>query len=160
LEAEAKMDINDSRPPGYPTPGGQSNALTLDQSQPAASTPVSSAQNGATQPDKAVEMARMLSGIVQDLVRQLEEQEAQGRDLRQRVAGLEDSLRSHESLRQTLRQLAPPTLTPEDLQNMQRALQALAQDPNHIMVLASVAQQARQLLDVVSSYSRVHEALK
>ena len=147
------MEGNVLQPPGTP---GDSNTVTVEQYRPTAPT----AQNGTTQPDRAVEMARMLSGVVQDLVRQLEEQEMQGRQLTERVSSLEAGLRSHESLRQTLRQLAPPSVSPEDLQAMQRSLQALAQDPNHIMVLASVAQQARQLLEVVTSYARIHDALR
>ena len=154
------MTIDENRPPPPAFAGGDAGATAVDPFRSAAPAARPAAVNGGTHPDRAVEMARMLSGIVQDLVRQLEEQEAQGKALREKVGALEDHLRSHESLRQTLRQLAPTSVTAEELQNMQRSLQALSQDPNHIMVLASVAQQARQLLDVVAAYARVHDALR
>jgi hypothetical protein len=97
--------------------------------------------------------------MVQDLVHQLEQQAAQRRELEERLRSLEEATRGYAALRDQLRDVFASGTTREDLQTMQRVLQDLARDPNHIMVLASVAQQAGKLLTVVQGYARIQEAL-
>ncbi|HLJ69174.1 MAG TPA: hypothetical protein VKX16_17610 [Chloroflexota bacterium] len=110
-------------------------------------------------PERAVDMARKLTDVVQELVRQLEEQEARSRQLRDRITELEENARAFEGVRVRMREMMPDSVTREDLLAIQSTLRSLAQDPNHIMVLASVAQQANKLLTVINSYGRLFDSM-
>jgi hypothetical protein len=159
LEDKEIMTNEDSslRPFTAPATGALGDRLSARQpAEPEEPTPPA---NGDVRPDRAVEAARTLTAMVQNIVHQIEEQEALRRELQERVRSLEDAARGYSVLRDQLREGFASGLTREDLQTLQRVLQDLAQDPNHIMVLASVAQQAGKLLTVVQGYARVQEAL-
>jgi uncharacterized protein YigA (DUF484 family) len=101
-----------------------------------------------------------VANIVQRLAERARELESQKQALEQQAAANAQAARSGEALRQTLREtVLSGSVSAEDLQTIQRVLAALARDPNHIMVLASVAQQAGKLTTIVDSFVRLHSAL-
>lgn len=108
---------------------------------------------------RALEMARQWSDIVQDLVRQLDRQEAERGEMLARIARLEQSARAHEALKAVLAGSSGAQLSPDDLRAVQYVMDSLLQDPDHIVVLASVAQHAQQLARVVSDYARIVRAM-
>jgi exonuclease VII large subunit len=143
----------------YAFPGVDARTDTFSALQPTDAAEQALPQNGDAHADRAVETARTLSAMVQDLVHQLDEQATQRRELEERLQALEQATRGYAALRDQLRDVFSGAVTREDLQTIQRVLQDLSQDPNHIMVLASVAQQAGKLLAVVQGYTRIQEAL-
>jgi hypothetical protein len=115
--------------------------------------------SAAGQSGDPVHLAQQLTTAIEDLVRQLDEQEEQRRRLERQLGELQASAQASESLTRTLRDVAGSAISPDDLQKLQGVVQALSQDPNHIMVLASVAQQAGILLQVISNYNQLRSAL-
>ena len=104
--------------------------------------------------------ARRWPGMIEDLVRELDRLEAEGRELRERVDQLEESARSGERLRSALTATPEEAVTEEELKVVQYVMESLRRDPEHIVVLASVAQNANKLQKVVSRYARVHQAIE
>jgi hypothetical protein len=152
------MESDDRSPHPFtiPASGTDAGSISTQSQQGQGTEPM---QNGDGRPERAIEAARTLMALVQDLVRQVDEQETQRRDLQERIRVLEEAARGYGTLRDQLRELVLRSITQDDLQTLQRVIQALEQDPNHIMVLASVAQQAGKLLAVVQGYARAQEAL-
>lgn len=103
----------------------------------------------------AVDLARRLAESVQQLVRQLDDQEERRAQLEQRLAHATDQAASAESRRQSMADALGGSITEEDLRTLEQVLERLSQDPNHIMVLAAVAQQAGTLLQVVEAYGKL-----
>jgi hypothetical protein len=153
------MNTDDRPPQPYSFPADNVRADALSMLQPTRPQDLTPPQNGDIRPDRAVEAARTLTAMVQDLVHQIEAQATQRTELEERLRSLEQAAHGYTVLRDQLRDVFSNALTTEDLQTMQRVLHDLSQDPNHIMVLASVAQQAGKLLAVVQSYTRIQEAL-
>jgi hypothetical protein len=157
LEEDLTMDSNDNSPPAYPFAAAGTDINMIDKHHASANGSAPSGYSGTGNP---VEMARQVAAAMQDLVRQANEQEVMRKELESRLSVYSDNMRAYESLKQTLRDVSPAGVNDDDLETLQRVLQALTQDPNHIMVLAAVAQQATKLLAVVNSFTQLHGALK
>jgi hypothetical protein len=108
---------------------------------------------------RALEMAQQWPSIVQDLVRQLERQEIESRQLQDCIAELEQTARAHDSLKRALSEASGDSPTQDEMQAVQFVMASLLGDPDHIVVLASVAQHAEQLSRVVNNYVRIRRAL-
>jgi Rad3-related DNA helicase len=109
---------------------------------------------------RAVEMAQRWSDVVQDLVRQLEEQESERRELMDRIGALEKRLEEQEPLRQAMSAASiHDPISGEDLRVAQYVTDELLRDPDHLVVLATVAQNAQRLARIVNRYAEIHRAL-
>jgi hypothetical protein len=109
--------------------------------------------------DRAVEMAQQWSQVVENLVRQLDEQEAERRRMLEHIRLLEQRLQSTQGVREQLQGAASGMLSPDDLRAVRYVADSLLRDPDHIVVLAAVAQNAGKLHDLVESYARLREAI-
>jgi hypothetical protein len=105
-------------------------------------------------------MAQQWTGVVQDLIRQLDRQETERQQLLARIEALERAVRGHETLTRILAETSADRLTVDDMQAVKYVTDSLLRDPDHIVVLASVAQHAEQLARIVSSYGRIHQAMR
>jgi hypothetical protein len=105
-------------------------------------------------------MAGQWANLIQGLVRQLELEEQKRRELEVRVTELEESARKGEALRRMLEETSAEGLSREEVDAVQYATDSLVRDPDHIIVLASVSQQATRLQKIVSAYARLQRALE
>jgi hypothetical protein len=105
-------------------------------------------------------MAQEWSALIQALVNQLERLEIERQHMLARIDDLERAVRAHESLTRVLAEASGDTLTSDEMKAIQYVTDALLRDPDHIVVLASVAQHAEQLARVVNNYARIHRALR
>lgn len=158
METASSMESNENVSRTYPFAAAETDIDMIDRPQAVPASPAI-ASNGASAANP-VEMARQVAGVVQDLVRRLDEQAVQRQQLEQRLASYQESARAYESLKQALRGVVATPVTEDDLETLEKVLQAMAQDPNHIMVLASVAQQSAKLQSVVTSFHRLRDALQ
>src|SRR5690242_8359972 len=101
--------------PQTDVPRDAASAAQVTQAQDANVRP-----QGDARPERAVETARTLTAMVQDLVRQLEEQEAQRQELQERISALEEATRGYTALRDQLRSVITESVTKDDLENMHR----------------------------------------
>lgn len=143
------MERNDRVPPD-----------TVPAVDPATPPMEAAAEANGSGPANTVEMARQVAAAVQDLVRRLGEQDGYRRQLESRLRAYEEQARMYEPVMQALSDLARSGISEDDLQTLQRVIEALARDPNHIMVLASVAQQANKLQTVVNSFQRLLQSAR
>jgi hypothetical protein len=109
---------------------------------------------------RALEIAREWSTVMQEFVNQLEGQESERQHMLARIDELERVVRAHEALGRVLAGASEDQVTPDDLQAVQYVTDSLLRDPEHIVVLASVAQHAEQLARIVNSYARIHRAIR
>ncbi len=164
LEADTLMNDNSESGPSFPFVPADADIDMIDKFQP--STNGGSSYAAAPSTD-ALDMARQLAATIQSLITQAEQEaakrqaaEAQVQVLSSQMRAMQESARAGDALRQTLRETGSSNLSMEDLQKLHNVLQALSQDPNHIMVLAAVAQQANKLLELVNAFSRIYPVLK
>lgn len=163
------MDSYDSQPPSHPFPAPDMEFDAIDtlqfpwsqdvdpaphQGQPEAA-PATPAPTGADA--NSVDMARQLAGIVEDLVRRSDDLESRRGWLEDRVHSLERNAHAFEALRQTMQ--AEAAISAEDVAAVLTVLESLASDPNHVMILVSVAQHSTTLLAIVNAYSKLREHL-
>lgn len=106
-----------------------------------------------------VEMARQLSSSIERMMAETEELRAWKQAAEVKLAGYAELSRSYETLHKAVVEVQASELTVEDVAALQQVLQALVKDPNHIMVLASVAQRAGQLEEVVCAFARMRADL-
>ena len=169
LEVERTMD-GSGEPGSYPFTPPDLDTDLMDNVRtgvngPVASRPAAAESSGvdsrvAASGDPA-QLAQHVAGIVQGLGERVRELEGQRQRVEQQLVALQSVARSGEALRQTLREIVSSSaVSPEDLQAVQRVLAALARDPNHIMVLASVAQHAGKFTHIVEGFARMHQALQ
>lgn len=157
MEADMNMEGNDRVPPVSTFAAAEMDVDMIDRTNAAPGAPTSSNGTGVA---NAVELAHHLADAVQGMSRRLEEQTAARVNLEQRLDAYRDAERSYETLKQKLAVAQRSSVADEDVETLQRVLQALAQDPNHIMVLASVAQQAQKLQALVADYSNLRAAAR
>lgn len=108
----------------------------------------------------AADLARRLADAVQELVQQLETQERQRQELEQRLAHAEEQAAAGRDQYRALQARLTSSVSEDDLQAVRPVLEKLAGDPNHIMVLAAVAQHAPTLLQVVTTYRELRNSLR
>ncbi len=157
-ESPDHMEHNENLPPAYPFAAADMDIDMIDRAHTPANNGTSVASQAAD--GNPVEMARQVAVAMQDMVRRVHELETMRTQFEARLTNYDDSLRAYETLKQTLRETTSIPVSEEDMQTLQRVLQALTQDPNHIMVLASVAQQATKLVAVVDAFTKLQGALK
>jgi cysteinyl-tRNA synthetase len=151
------MDNSEELPPAYPFAAADMDIDMIDKLH---ASPNGAAIPGASAAGNPVDMARQLAVIVENMMRQINDHQGYARQLEHKMSTIEENARAYESLKQTLREVAGSGITDEDIQTLQRVMQALAQDPNHIMVLASVAQQAPKLQSIIKSFAKLYAAVK
>lgn len=161
LEVEKAMDGTGETGP-YPFASTDLDIDMMDKVRTGTNGPsVSPPVTAGALPGDPAELAQQVAGVVQGLAERVRELEGQRQRLEQQVATQEASTRSAEALMQKLREnVLTTSVSADDLQTIQRVLEALSRDPNHIMVLASVAQQAAKITAVVDSFARLHRALQ
>jgi multidrug efflux pump subunit AcrA (membrane-fusion protein) len=163
-EANNVMDEKSQSTSSFPFVSADADIDMIDKVQP--STNGGSVSDGASALGP-LDLARQLSTTIQNLIAQTEQETAQRQAVEARLQvadsqlqALQEVARTGEALKQTLREAGQTSLTADDLQKLQNVLQALSRDPNHIMVLAAVAQQSGKLLEVVNAFSRLYPLLK
>jgi hypothetical protein len=109
---------------------------------------------------QVVEMARQWAEIVESLVRQLDEQEVERRQTIQRIQALEEATQADRAMRERLQNVAADPISAEEMQAIKYVTDSLLRDPDHIVVLAAVAQHAGKLHKVVDQYARIRSALE
>ena len=120
------MEMDERSVTGYPVTGAEARHDPRSALQSVPPRDTLNPQNGDPRPERAVEAARTLTVMVQDLVRQLDEQEARRSEMQERVRSLEDAMRGYAALRDQLHGVVSDSITQDDLANMQRVLQALS----------------------------------
>ncbi|MGH2442106.1 MAG: hypothetical protein ACRDFX_02935 [Chloroflexota bacterium] len=110
--------------------------------------------------DQALSMAREWGSVVESLVRRLDEQAAERSTLLERVRELEQAVHANQAFSDRLDAVSIDALSLEDLQAIKYVTDSLVRDPDHIVVLASVAQHADKLRDVVDGYVRLRSAIE
>jgi len=138
--------------------GGESEAgpVELGPESPAVAP---HAESGSFSRDRAVEMARQWPGVVEGLVRQLDEQEAERRRMLDHIRSLEERMRSAQTARDQIRETTADRITADDFQTLRYLTDALTRDPDHIVNLAAVAQHATKFHELVEAYARLQESL-
>lgn len=157
-EADAPMDSNDRLPVSFPF---DSSDMDIDMMDKIQETPTNGTSPTATVTQAgATDIAPLLNqlnAVFGDMARRLQAEEGRRRMLEQQVVVAASNARAYETFKQSLRE-ADAGVSSSDLEGIQRILTALTQDPNHIMVLASVAQQANTLLAIVNAYAKLRNA--
>lgn len=152
--------FSDPTPPGIDT--SPPSPITGPAGIPVQSEPVPAAPRMETDTvsrDQAIEMARQWSGVVEGLVRQLDEQEAERRRMLDHIRVLEDRMRSTQAAREQLREASGGGISPDDFQTLRYLTDALQRDPDHIVNLAAIAQHAAKFHDLVDAYARLRQVL-
>lgn len=113
--------------------------------------------------DRAVVMAEQWTSVVQGLVRQLDNQETERKRMLEHIRTLEGKLQTTEAygeeLRTQLREPMQESLSGDDLSAVRYVTDSLLRDPDHIVVLAAVAQNASKLHELVENYARIRKVL-
>ncbi|HLJ66104.1 MAG TPA: hypothetical protein VKX16_01930 [Chloroflexota bacterium] len=143
-----------------PAPPAQASAESESTQEAATSTaPSAAATEEGSLSARALEMTQQWSELVQDLVRQLEGAEAEREQMLARISALEQTVRQHEALQHALADLPADEVSTEEMQAVQYVTDSLVKDPDHIVVLASVAQNADKIARIVRGYVRIQRAL-
>jgi hypothetical protein len=148
-----------------PEPSGVSEEAVVPSAPsswqaPTQGPPIGDASDDERNRSRALEMAQQWSGVVQDLVSQLDKQEAERRQMQDRISALERMVHEHEALRQAFAEsAADDPISGDDVQTAQFVADSLVKDPDHIVVLASVAQNAQRIARIVNRYARIHRAI-
>lgn len=163
-EGVTSMESTDNNSPAYPFVTAEMDIEMIDKFHPVPSSSVSAnglsaAESNGKQSDP-VAMAQQLGIAVQDMVQRLHEQEQRRYQLEQRLEAQEKTIRAHEALKQKLHESVTGTVSDDEMETLVRVVQSLIQDPNHIMVLASVAQNAQQLLTVVNNFNALQQTVR
>jgi hypothetical protein len=139
--------------------GVDTNATVGDRTGAHSSAASRSMPAGSSTSDPS-QLAQYVASIVEGLARRVTSLEVERLEHERRLHEFQEAAQSGEAFKQTLREIVlSASVTTEDLQAVQGVLAALATDPNHIMVLASVAQQAGKLTTIVDSFTRLHQAV-
>jgi DNA repair ATPase RecN len=104
-------------------------------------------------------MAEQLTGLIQDLARQLREARSERDSLQQRLPALEEAGAIRTSVRQSLQNLPPATVSSEDVQSLRALLDSLAQTPKDLDLLTQVAARASDLSAMVNDYVQLQSTV-
>ena len=141
-------------------PAGVDTNATVDDRTGAHSSAASRSMPAGSSTSDPSQLAQYVASIVEGLARRVTSLEVERLEHERRLHEFQEAAQSGEAFKQTLREIVlSASVTTEDLQAVQGVLAALATDPNHIMVLASVAQQAGKLTTIVDSFTRLHQAV-
>jgi len=108
---------------------------------------------------RAAQLTQEWTSVVEGLVRQLEQQEVERRRLLQKISALERAVQVNQTVRDAA-EASATNVTDEDLQAVQYVADSLVRDPDHIVTLAGVSQNAQRFHRVVSAYVRLQRSLQ
>jgi hypothetical protein len=109
--------------------------------------------------ERAIELAREWSGVVESLVRQLDAQESERQRMLEHIRLLEDRIRGAQVAREQLKSTSGGSISPDDFQTLRYLTDALQRDPDHIVNLAAISQHATKFRALVDAYAQLRQAL-
>lgn len=148
-------------PLGTTTSAEETVPTQVEQERPSTemATPPGDSEDGQIR-TQAVQMAQQWAGVVEGLVRQLNQQDGERHQLLTRIQALEEAVQADRSLHEQLRNSAADTVAGDELQKLRYVTNSLIEDPDHIVVLAAVAQHAGPLKRLVEDYARIRHMLE
>lgn len=109
---------------------------------------------------QAVAMAEQWSTVVDGLIDQLNQQDEERRHLLSRIQEMEQAMEADRVMREQLRNASRDAVVGEELQKLRYVTSSLIEDPDHIVVLAAVAQHAGPLKRIVEDYARIRAMIE
>lgn len=140
------------------TPSAPEPARALAEPATASPDPVAAAVESPR--ERAIDLARQWNDVIDGLVRQIDQGEAERQQMLEHIRVLEERVRAVQAWRDGLRSSSGAAVSAEDFQSIRYVTESLMRDPDHIVVLAAVAQHADKLQRMVESYAQLRRALE
>lgn len=150
-----------------PEPSVQGEDQMTDQIQPRRdegmsgprAMPLSQGSNSNAR-GQAVEAAERLAQMVRELVRELDERDAERQRLQRDIQSLEDRVNTTMPQQQALVEAVRSSVPADEIQTLHQLLNSLIENPNHIVILASLSQHAAALGQILDGYVRIQRVLQ
>ncbi|GAC1397751.1 MAG: hypothetical protein NVSMB52_11350 [Chloroflexota bacterium] len=146
---------------GYAGPWSVSrNADSATSSEQSMNEPPATSPTSEPDTDEPLQAAHRVTEIVNELAGEVERLRTERTQNLATIRSLSEQLQTTESLQRAVSDAMGQPVSEEDLASMQQLMESLLKDPNHILILASVSQQASRFAEVVQSYLRIQRAVR